>query len=423
MSNLSIANRYSMYSNLISQTYKTNNTSTSTVNSLLGMYSYIYGTQSSTVSAETSEYLVDLKESAGITLDDINDIKGTSTKITANSDSSAVSTKYTGATKKDDVKIDVYDVASGQTNESESFKSNASSIYYSKATKINITTSAGKSVSINYSSASSETDEKALKKIASKINKANVGVTASVEKDSKTNTSKLVVKGKEGSENSFEITGKLAEKLGIDNVKKEATDARYSINGEDIQTSSTNEIKVDDELTVTLKEKTEKTATISYGKNNITTINKARKLVNAFNELAGTAYSSDDSGAEKLGNRLQSIAKTYAPSLSKIGVTLNSKGYLTIDEDKMAASAKNGDLDNFFETNGTNKTNYGFTNRLETLAKRVDKDPTQYLSSEAKAEVNSSNSSYYSNVGSANYNYISAYYRYSNTALLFNAFA
>jgi len=420
-----------MYSSLLSQTYSTGSAgaySSSASNSLLGMYSYIYGANQSSVSSATSSYLVDLKKSASNAVDAISSIKGTNkkdSKIVANSDNSAVSASYKGTEKRDDVKIDVSKLASAQKNESEALKTNSSSLYYSRATNISITDSSGKTHSFNYSPGITETDGKVLQKIAQKINKADIGVTASVETDDKTKTSKLVLKGdKTGSGNDFTVSGNLAETLGIDNVKEYASDAIYSVNGEE-KTSSSNKIDIDDEVSVTLNKVTDKTATVSFGKSKLDSINAARKLVNVFNDLAHTAYSSDDSGAEKLGDRLQSTVKAYGSSLSRIGITMTSKGYLEIDEDKMSEASEKGDLDKFFNSNGKSGLSYGFVNRLENIAKQASNNPTSFLSSSAKAEVNATNntssSSYYNYGRSGSYNYISAYYKYSTTALLFNA--
>jgi len=431
MSYLSISNQYSMYSSLLSQTYGTGGMSSSVSDSLLGMYSYIYGAggksgTSSSVSSATSEYAVKLKDAASDVIDAVSSVRGKSgndKKIAASSDNTAaVSASYSGEKKRDDIKIDVEKIVSAQVNESDSLKSNASSLYYKKASNISVTTSDGKTHSFNYSAKITETDEKALNNIAAKINKSNIGVTASVETDAKTKTSKLVLTGnKAGEGNDFTVSGNLAEALGINNVKTAASDAVYSINGER-KTSGSNEIKVDDELTLNLKGTTEKSATISFGKSKTSTVNAARELVNAFNGLANTAYSSDDSGIKRLGNSIKSIAKTYGSSLDKIGVSLNSKGYLEIDEDKMSKAAENGELDKFFSSNGKGGLSYGFVNRLENLAQKVNNDPTDFLSNAAKKEVNNTgNDNYYSKIGGMSRNYISAYYKYSNIAMLFSA--
>lgn len=431
MSYLSISNRYSMYSSLISQTYSTGGTSSvASTNSLLGMYSNIYGANSSkgsTVSSQTSSYMVNLKKSASDVLDAVDTIKSLNDKknVSANSsDSASVSAKYKGTEKRDDIEIDVSRIATAQVNESSALKTNSSSLYYSKASGISITTGDGKTHSFNYSSSINETDGKALEKIAQKINKADIGVTASVETDSKTKTSKLVLKGeKTGAENDFSVSGDLAEKIGLNKIKTAASDAIYSINGEE-KVSSSNKIQIDDDLSITLNKATDDTAKITFGKSNIASINAARELVNVFNGLANTAYSTEDSGAEKLGNRLQSIAKSYGAALDRIGISLNGKGYLEIDEDKMKEAAESGELSKFFDNNGKAGLSYGFINRLENVANRAFKDPTSFLSGAGKAEVNgSSNSgsgSYLNSASPVSYNYISAYYRYSTAAMLFS---
>ena len=422
MSNLSISNQYSIYSNLISQTYQVNQTPNTMANSLMGMYSFIYGTNDSNVSEKTSSYLVELKESANTAISTIDDIKNSKNddKIYANSDNSSVSASYTGKEKRDDIEINISQIATSQKNEGASLKNNSSSIYYSNSRNISISTNDGKKLSLNYSAATSESNEDALSKISAKINKANIGVTATVETDEKTKSSKLVLSSnKTGVGNEFSVSGDLAKTLGIDKVSQEATNAIYSINGEE-KVSSSNKVQVDSELTLSLKKETDKTANISFGEDKLETINSARALVNAFNGIAHTAYSSDDDGANRLGEKLQATAKTYAPSLSKIGISLNQKGYLEIDEDKMAKASESGKLDEFFNSNGKTGLSYGFVNRLENIAKKANDDPTQFLSSEGRLEVSSS-SSYYNINKATSYNYINAYYKYSNVALLFNA--
>ena len=88
---------------------------------------------------------------------------------------------------------------------------------------------------------------------------------------------------------------------------------------------------------------------------------------------------------------------------------------------KQQKAAESGELDKFFESNGKKGLSYGFTNRLENIAQKAYNDPTDFLSSSARAEVKESNDSYYKTVGGASFNFINSYYKYSNVALLFNA--
>lgn len=439
MSYVSMANQYSVYSSLLSSTYSTGTASSGVSSSLLNTYSYIYGAGSSssygtntvTSSTETKNYVVDLKEKSSDLLSTLNSLKqkGSSSpfaeSIAAQSDNKAVSVSYKGAEMPEEFTVDVSQIAAAQENKGTALKSNASSLYYADDTSIKIT-SGEKSVSFNYNAKITETDAKALKNIAEKINDAEIGVTASVITDSKKGTSTLVLKSDEtGEDNGFSVTGGLAEALGVNNVTTEARDAIYFVNDEK-KSSSSNKIELDSNTVLTLNDTTEKTANISFKKDNTKAINAARELVNGFNALANTAYKFNDKGSAALGRQLKSAASTYRSSLSKIGISLNEKGYLEIDEEKMEKAAEKGELDKFFNIGGKQNVSYGFNYRLETIAKSANSDPTKYLSNEAKTDLKdtnttSSTSSYnYSNAGVSR-NYISSYYRYSSMALLFNA--
>lgn len=429
MSYLSITNKYSVYSQLLSNTYSTGSISSSLSSSLLGMYSNIYGTNTASSSTNTSNYLVDIKEKSSDILDTLESLnaKGSSSlfknTVAAKSNNSAVTAQYSGSETQEDFEVEVSQIASSQKNESISFNKRGAAIYSAHASKINIETSDGKSLSINYSANISDTDEKTLNKIASKINDANIGINASVQTDSKTGTNKLVLSSKEtGSENTFSVSGDLAEALGINNVSTAAADAVYSINGEQ-HVSSSNKIEFEDGTKLTLNSTTteNKPAKISYKNDMTDAINATRELVNNFNALASTAYKSTDTGAAKLSKQLQAAADTYSASLSRIGISMNSKGYLEIDSDKMQSAADSGELSRFFNANSNNTKNYGFAYRLETIASKANSDPTTYLSNPAKSAINSTSNAGYSLTSSgSSRNYINTYYRYSTAALLFD---
>lgn len=436
MSYVSMANRYSVYSSLLSSTYSTGAMPSGVSGSLLNTYSYIYGAGSSgsygtntvTSSSKTKNYVVDLKEKSADLLSTLNSLKqkGSTSpfadSIKGQSDNKAVSVSYKGSEMPDEFTVDVSQTAAAQENKGSALKSNASSLYYTDDTSISIT-SGEKSVSFSYNAKITETDSKAMKNIAEKINEAEIGVTASVVTDSKSGTSTLVLKAdKTGEDNGFTVTGGLAESLGVNNVTTEGRDAIYFIDGEK-RTSSSNEIKLDNNAVLTLNDTTEKTANVSFKKDNLKAINAARELVNGFNALANTAYKFDDKGSAALGRQLKSAASTYRSSLSKIGISLNKKGYLEIDEEKMQKAADSGELDKFFNIGGKQNMNYGFNYRVETIAKSVNSDPTKYLSNDAKTDLKNTNTASSYNFSNANVsrNYISSYYRYSSMSLLFNA--
>jgi flagellar hook-associated protein 2 len=387
----------------------------------LSSLSSSYGTNTSTTSSGLSSYLVGIKEAAADITSSVETARKTSTweSSSLSSDSSDVSVSYSGSDKIEDMSVTVKALAQGQVNEGKDYISTASTI---KSTSFSIETADGKKKNFFIATGSSVTNEEVQQKAADKINSANLGITASVEKDSKTGASRLVLTGKTGEGNDYTVSGSLAEDLGITSVTQEAQDAVYSINSGEDEKSSSNTIKVSDDLSLTLNKVSETPSNITYSKNTTGGINAARELVNSYNALYSAAKKYDDTGSLQLQSKMVSLDSTYAASLERIGITTNSQGYLEIDEDKMKEAADDGTLEKFF--NNDKGKNYGFVNRLEQLSESISSDPSKYLSSSAKEELNSSDSSSYTSLSSS---YLSSsrfrrsYFNYISTSALFDA--
>lgn len=430
-------NKYSTYSNLLNSTFGSGygGSSSSTVNSLLNMYSYVYGDKqyganSSTTSAKASQYIVDVKEESGDILSTLDSLtkKGKDSlfnQINAKSDSDSISVNYNGEAKDipNSLTIDVSQIAQAQKNEGSALKSVSSSLYKASSSLINITTNEGKTQDFYISANVTDKNIDIQKKLASKINNAKLGITATVEENKKDGTSKLILQSsKTGSENGFNVSGGMAEAIGITNATKSAQDAVYSINGGEQKTSSKNNIDLGKGVTANLKKETDKPANISFEKNDTNAVNATRKLVNNFNELMDTAENYNDKGAKKLLNQLKSVLSTYSKGLEKIGITKNKDGYLQIDEDKMKSAAEKGELSKFFGADKKGTENYGFAYRLNSIAKTANNDPTNYLSSTGENTLNSQSNNFLSyNNSYPSQNYINSYYRFSTMGLLFDS--
>lgn len=412
-------NSYNTKTSLISSIYGTSK-SASSYSSIMSAISNSYGVNTSKTSSSLSSYLVGIKEAAK----DITSAVSTGTKastwndVSYNSDSSAVSVNYTGSEKLEDMKVDVKAVAKEQKNEGKSLTSDDKTNV--RSTSFSIEASDGKSKSFYVASNSSLTNEELQQKVADKINSAKLGITATVEKNSKDGTSKLVLSGKTGKDNTFSVSGSLAEDLGINKTTQNAQNASYSINSGEYKESDINDIKLNDKLSLTLKAETEKTANITYSKKQTKGINAARELVNSYNALYDTAKGYDDLGSLKLQSKLVGLDSTYSGALSRVGITTNSEGYLQIDEDKMQKAAEDGTLEKFFREDSGQS--YGFVNRLNQLADKIDSDPSRYASSSAKEEL-SSNASYtdFSVDYLKSSRYIKSYFNYVSTSALFDA--
>lgn len=431
MSTNSIYNYDSSYNSttsLLSSLYGSSSSSVGSsglTSSVYGSSSYgSYGVNTSTASSSLSSYLVGIKQAAaniGSAVDTAQD-KSTWNKISYNSDSSSVSVSYTGDKELGNMTVDVKALAKSQVNEGKKLEADARSSVNS--TSFSITMDDGTKKDFFVATGSSLSNKEVQQKVADKINSSKLGVTASVETDSK-GKSRLVLTGKSGEENGFNVSGALAEDLGITTVSQKAQDAVYSINSGPEQKSSTNKIEINDNLTLSLKSVTEKTANLTYSKDLKKGINAAREFVNSFNALYDKARGYEDSGASKLQNRLTSLTSAYSKSLSRIGIGTDENGYLKIDEEKMQKAAENGDLEKFFTKDAGQ--NYGFVNRIDILANQVNSDPSKFLSSSGKEELkseNSSSSSYYPSsytdlMGSASFR--KSYFNYITTSALFDA--
>jgi len=399
----------------------------STSESLLNMYSYIYSNnKSNSTTSGASAYQVSLKENSGKLKSSIDELtqKGSKSlfnRINAVSDSDAVKATYTGTDKGEELEVDVEQIATTQKNEGKTLKSDSSSL---SSNSLTITLDNGFSKSF-YVSGGAMTNKEAQEKLAEKINNSTLGISAKVVTNEKKGTSQLVLESKQtGTKNSFSVSGKLAEELGIDKKTQEAKDAIYSINGER-NISSSNEIEVNDDLKLTLRDKTTETANITYSRNDLSSINAVRELVNNYNALLNTAKKYTDTGAQRLESQLIGAANTYSYDLNKIGISTNEKGYLEIDEDKMAKSAESGELAKFFGASSNNNySSSGFVNRISTIAESVNNDPTQYLSEQGKMQLkNQNNSSSKTNItsNSVSRNYIQKYFSLSATSMLLDS--
>lgn len=432
MSYIGMYSNYNINSSLLSSFSSANSSkswnpiSSTTSDSLLNMYSYIYGKNTNKTSSSVSGYQVNLKEKSSDLISSLETLskKGSSSvfdKIGAVSDSSAITATYSGKSIGEEITVDVEQIASTQKNQGNSLKSNASTL---SSTSLNITASDGTKKTF-YVSTNNATNKEVQTNLAEKINKANIGVTASVVTNEKKGTSQLVLESSEtGTDNSFTVSGNLAKELGVTTATQNAKDAIYSINGGEKQTSSKNTVEINDDLTLKFKNTTDKTANISYSKNDTSGINAARELVNSYNALLKTAKDYGDSGSSRLESQLTGAVNTYSGALSKIGITKNKKGYLEIDENKMQKSAESGELSKFFNSNSQTGKNYGFTNRLSTIAEKANNDPTQYLSQSSKNQLNIENgTSYVSSLtsGKSN-NYISTYFNLSSKSMLLDLF-
>ena len=148
-------------------------------------------------------------------------------KGAVSSDSSVMTAKYTGINQssigKTTVKVD--QTAAGQMNQGTIMNANAA--YGSAGTNKFSITVGGKTTELNVKVAAGDTNSAVLQKMADAINSAGLGIKATVETDTKNNTStlKLEATGTGNSDkNKFtvsDMTGNLVAQTGVGAVTQE----------------------------------------------------------------------------------------------------------------------------------------------------------------------------------------------------------
>lgn len=386
--------------------------------------SYGKNNVSGLLSTQAQQYLTSIKSSSNDLVGILSSLTGkgsktgsvfdTKTAVSSNSDLMSVSydAAKAGAGAFEQKSIQISQLAEKQKNTGTAVSASAHSFdskqYYQFEVEIG-----GKKSQFSFSALSTDSNSDVMKKAADAINKKNIGITASVSVDSKTNKASLIFESKEtGAENAFtvkDIYGDAMDKLGMNSNVTEAKDAIYSINGE-TKTSKSNTVDLGNGVTGTFKKTSADNVNVSWSSNGTSGINKAREMVNAFNQLL---ESSDDNrtadrGANRLFTALKGTSKTYSRSLEKVGISVSSDGYLSIDADKMNKAAESGDLKKLFSDSS------GFASALSKTASSVDRNPSDYLSASAMSGSQ--------NTGNSTLNYLQSVRmsQYNNIGLLFD---
>jgi len=200
--------------------------------------------------------------------------------------------------------------------------------------------------------------------MARAINNANIGVTASTQQSmvEGERTTTLNLTGQTGAGNGFSVTdttGGLAAAMGVTTANQQARDARFTINGGEERTSTSNEINIAAGVIATLTGEGE--ANITFGRYAGNMVGAARELVNALNSALRNTNANDGRGSRRFVEDIHGMNRTFASQLSRVGIEVQNNGALAINEDRLRASAENGSLARLFDDRG-------FGARVERIA-------------------------------------------------------
>jgi len=310
-----------------------------------------------------------------------------SQKTMVSSNTDVMTVNYTGNKigSMSDMTVRVDQTAAGQLNEGARLGSNTGYTGDRGTNRFTIETG-GKTTQLSVNVTAGDSNRDVQLKMATAINNAGLGLKATVETDSKTNTSMLRIESNNtgsDSKNSFTLkdtTGNLVARTGANEVSRENRDAIYSVNGGPAQTSKSNTVNLGNGLSATFKEASAEEVNITRGQDMGYAKSAVQNMVQSYNKLFGAAAGNmGDQKAQGLASRMLNVTSAYSKSLSDIGISFNSSGQMTIDSKKLDQAAENGSLQKFF-TENTGR-NYGFTNQLGRLADNVSRNTSNFVSS------------------------------------------
>lgn len=255
-----------------------------------------------------------------------------STVATAQLNSSRASGSYT---------LDVMQVASSQQNISQAVSATAAPTAGGSMT---ISNAKGNFTFNANSKAKSNLDQYA--DIANQINKANMGVVASVtQKDGKVSMS--LTGTQTGAGQGFVAAGSFAEQSKLDTMSRTAQDAIVSVQktGSKLPastvTSATNTVQLDNSkisATLTGVGKT----TVSVGADAAKTTKALNKLVSSYNDTLKLLSDNSNRGAGVTRQRSgMEISSSMKRNLEQIGISQKSDGTLEMDTKKFQSALQN----------------------------------------------------------------------------------
>ena len=398
----------------------------SNASNLASLYSAMWSSygQNTAASNGTSDYLMSVKNAGsslnatiGKMLDSSSNLYSQTKYEASDTNALTVTTPGTSTAALKNTQVTVQSVAAAQVNKGASLEANRMPLTQGTSQDLAITDGNGKKLSFSMTQGSNQSNVDFQNQVAAKINASGLAVKASVETDSKTNKSTLVLtSGQTGANSNFSATGSLADALGVSKVTTAASDAVYTVDGKQ-KTSKTNNVELVSGVNATLKGTSAKAVTFSAQSDATNLVKAANDMVNQYNALLSAANSNiSDKGASRLYDRLTSISKTYEKGLNAVGISVNDNGSLSVNQDQMNKAAQSGALEKFAKnTNGG--PSYGFMGQMQQIAGQTANSPNSFLSQ----AVQSTSINQYSSNGARSANFINKMSSYYTVGMMFDS--
>jgi len=380
-----------------------------------------------TTSRDTQKYAIDLKENARELHNTIAQLGGLdeensllSKKSAYSSDENIATVSYIGSQKLTgtvpDLELEVRSLAASQENLG----------YYLPNDKVTLPPDTYSfDVGINdmnyefqFTIGESETNREVQERLVRLINNSDIGLHASLEESEDQTSIRLTSDSTglgSGKSQKFSIsdthtskTSGTVDYFGLDYVSREASNAKFLLNGEE-RTASSNHFTTGKLFDIQLVGVSPEDTPIRIGlKTDVESLtDNVSHLIGGYNDFikAASSYLESQSKSRQLIHEFEGIAAYYSPSLESMGMTLTEDGTLTIDKDQIRQSAlQSPDVS---ETFGYLKN---FSSTLLRKSDQVSLNPMEYVEKVMVA---------YKNPG---HNFISPYVTSAYSGMLFNGY-
>lgn len=264
-----------------------------------------------------------------------------------------------------------------------------------------------------------ETNKDVQERLSRLITNANIGVKAQVvSRENDTSYLRLESNStglKDGRSYIFRVSDHRTSKtsgtvdyFGLDHVSTQATNASYSVDGEEY-TSTSNRFTLDRvyevELTGVSSEEGEK-ASIGLKTDVESLTENVNTLVRGFNSFlqAVAEYTDSQPKSNQLFNEMSGVARVFAHGLTSVGLNLNLDGTLEVDNETLRQTAMSDDATDAFTPLKS------FTNAVLRKSNQVSLNPMNYVNNIVVA---------YKNPGK---NFASPYITSAYSGMMFNSY-
>lgn len=280
--------------------------------------------------------------------------------------------------------VSVEALAVGQQNKGKSLYTTAS-ILSAGTYKFNVTIE-GDSYDFEYKVGERADNHTVQTGLADFINKANIGISASIEYADNSSRSLLVLSSdtrgtyeEDGisfhiSDNSTVNGRGLIDYLGLDQIETYPSNSRFSINGTDYNTAG-NKVELFNGAILEFTAPTTEPVTIFPSSDASYVLDAVENLADEYNSFIDFANNSEikGNGPAKVTSFMESAIKTLGHELEACGITISDNGHINIDESLLKQSVHDGTLKDVFTSEN------GLTYQLRSRTELIGLNPMEYI--------------------------------------------